>query len=170
MNPDSILDLTKKALGIHPSATAFDPELIMHINSVFGVLHQIGAGPSNEWFSIDDSTATWRDFFGEVPNMNMIKTYMYLKVRLLFDPPATSFALESFQQNIEQLEWRIMVQMDTYRLTNPVVIPTDPVEPDPDNADALELLKEHLEDPTPHPVYDELSDGRFSTFLQNGMS
>lgn len=107
---DSILTSTKKALGIGESYLAFDPDVIMHINSVLAILHQLGIGP-DEGYQIDGDSQTWSDFFGDDPRLNFIKSYVYLKVRLLFDPP-TGTVLESFNRQISELEWRINVAVD----------------------------------------------------------
>jgi hypothetical protein len=108
---DSILDSVKKVLGFDASYTAFDLDLTMHINSVLGTLHQLGVGPIGG-FSIVDRTATWADFIGQVPNLESVKTYVCLKVRLIFDPPATSFAIAAFEKQTQELEWRLMVVVD----------------------------------------------------------
>lgn len=105
---ESILTSTKKVLGIDESYTAFDVDIIMHINSVFSTLHQLGIGPDNG-FMITDATATWDAFLGDDPRLNSIKTYMYLRVRLLFDPPATSFHINALENQIKELEWRLHV-------------------------------------------------------------
>lgn len=102
----SILESVKKVLGLDEAYKAFDEDVIMHINSVFDTLNQLGVGPIAP-FVIEDDVATWNDFFGTEPSVQSVKSYMYLRVRLLFDPPATSFAIESFQKQIDQLEWRI---------------------------------------------------------------
>lgn len=105
---DSILTGTKKALGIDENYTAFDPDIIMHINSVFSTLNQIGIGPV-DGFEIEDATATWAGYLLENPRFNFIKSYVYLSVRLLFDPPATSFAIAALEKQKEEYEWRISV-------------------------------------------------------------
>lgn len=104
----SILDSIKKLLGIESDYTAFDQDVIMHINSVFSLLHQIGASPL-EGVSISDNTAVWEMYLGDRTNINFVKTYMYLKVRLWFDPPSTSFVLSSMQEQIKELEWRLSI-------------------------------------------------------------
>jgi hypothetical protein len=105
---DSILKSIKKLLGLDPEYTVFDMEIIIHINSVFSVLHQLGAELSNE-FIIEDDTAKWSDFIGEKQHIQLIKTYMYLKVRLVFDLPGTSFAIAAFEKQAAELEWRISI-------------------------------------------------------------
>jgi hypothetical protein len=103
---DSILTSVKKALGIDESYTAFDPEITMHINSVFSTLNQIGVGPQNG-FQIEDATPTWDDLLAGEARLNMVKTWTYSKVRLIFDPPTTSFAIAAHQDIIKELEYRI---------------------------------------------------------------
>lgn len=103
---DSILDSVKLALDIAEDDTAFDQQLLMHINSVFSVLHQVGASPA-AGFSILDNTATWQDFIQDVQHVNMVKTYVVLRVRLIFDPPGTSYLIESLKIQADQLEWRL---------------------------------------------------------------
>lgn len=107
---DSILTSIKKLLGIDEECTDFDIDIIIHINSVFVILQQLGVG--SKIFSIEDNTATWRDYLGEgYDDLSFIKTYMYLKVKLLFDPPNGS-VLESYKKSIDELEFRINVSVD----------------------------------------------------------
>lgn len=108
----SILTSTKKILGIEESYTVFDSDIVMHINSVFSTLTQLGVGPSYG-FMIEDADAVWSDFLGDDPRLNPVKTYVYLRVRLLFDPPTTSFLIASYQEQIKELEWRLNVLVDT---------------------------------------------------------
>lgn len=105
---DSILTSTKKTLGLDESYTAFDTDVIMHINSVFTILNQLGVGPE-AGFSITDATPTWSDFMGDDPRTNACKSYMYLRVRMLFDPPSTSFLQENIMKEIEEMGWRLSV-------------------------------------------------------------
>lgn len=109
---ESILDSVKKLLGIDPAETVFDDELIIHINSVFSILFQLGVGPQNAAFMIFDNSKTWSEFIGTVDTIQMVKSFMYLKVRLLFDPPANSFVVTSFETQAKELEWRLNVQAD----------------------------------------------------------
>lgn len=103
---DSILTSIKKLLGITEEYTHFDTDIIMHINSVFMVLTQLGVGPK-EGFMIYDDTSIWDDFITESMNFEAVKSYMYLKVRLLFDPPQSSAAIESMNRMINEFEWRL---------------------------------------------------------------
>ena len=111
----SILRSTKKALGLSDDYTVFDVDVIMHINTVFAFLNQLGVGPE-EGFSIEDDTAVWEDFTTDV-RLNAVKSYVYLRVKLLFDPPATSFAISAFEKQVSEMEWRLNMSYETY--TNP---------------------------------------------------
>ena len=115
---DSILNSVKKVLGLDADYKAFDEDVIMHINTVFSVLHQVGASPS-EGLTILDETSTWSDFIKDVQHVNMVKTYVYLKVRLVFDPPTSSFALTSMEKQAEQLEWRLSLFENVF---NPPIV------------------------------------------------
>lgn len=108
---ESILTSIKKLLGITEDYTHFDGDLIIHINSVLSTLSQLGAGPS-EGFSITGPNETWEDFIGNNPKIQFVKSYVYLKVKLLFDPPLSSAVAEATNRQISELEWRIFVQTD----------------------------------------------------------
>lgn len=108
---ESILTSIKKMLGIAEDYTHFDADLIMHINSVLSILTQIGVGPS-EGFFIEDDDATWADFIPEDPRLGFVKSFMHLKVKLLFDPPLSSAVMESMNRMLEEFEWRIHVEAD----------------------------------------------------------
>jgi hypothetical protein len=116
--PDSILDNIKKVLGLDPSYTVYDIDIVMHINSVFSDLEQIGIGPTGG-FSIEDNTALWSAFLGDDPRLNSAKSYMYLRVRLLFDPPTITSLLESMNKQIEKIEWRLNVLREGDSWTDP---------------------------------------------------
>lgn len=103
----SILTSVKKILGIAESDTSFDVDVLLHINSVLSILDQVGVGPEGG-FAIEDAGPTWDDFVTD-KRMNSVKTYVYLRVRLLFDPPNTSFVIESMNKQIAELEWRLNV-------------------------------------------------------------
>lgn len=105
---DSILTSIKKLLGIDESYEQFDTDIIMHINSVFTILTQLGVGPSNG-FRIEDKTTTWNDYIGDDPNFESVKSYIHLKVKLLFDPPLSSVVIESINRMINEFEWRLNV-------------------------------------------------------------
>lgn len=108
---ESVLTSIKKLLGIQEEYTHFDTDIIIHINSVFMILTQLGVGPENG-FSISDSTATWNDFIPGDSNLEAVKTYVYLKVRLLFDPPLNSAVIEAINRSISEFEWRLNVSVD----------------------------------------------------------
>lgn len=109
---DSILTSIKKLLGITEEYEHFDQDIIIHINSVFMILNQLGVGPSNG-FSITDKTTVWSDFISEGSNLESVKSYIYLKVRLLFDPPTTSAVMESMNRMISELEFRLNVSAES---------------------------------------------------------
>lgn len=105
---DSILTSTKKVLGITEEYTAFDVDILMHINSVFSTLNQLGIGPT-DGFMIEDASLTWDDFLGGNLSINSVKTYVFLRVKMIFDPPSTSYVLSAMQEQIKELEWRLNV-------------------------------------------------------------
>ena len=107
----SILTSIKKMLGVAEDYTEFDEDITTHINSVFLNLTQLGVGPE-EGFMIEDDTAVWEDFIDDSIQLQAVKTYMYLKVKLLFDPPLSSSVTESFTRMIAELEWRLNVAVD----------------------------------------------------------
>ncbi len=113
----SILTSIKKLLGIAEEYEHFDPDLIMHINSVFSILTQLGVGPS-EGFSIVDNSAVWSDFIPDKSSIECVKSYMHLRVKLLFDPPLVSAVIESMNRQISELEWRLLVAVDPARTLN----------------------------------------------------
>ena len=108
---DSILTSVKKMLGIAEDCTDFDADIIMHIYTVFMILNQLGVGPST-CFTIEDDIPTWSDFIPDGQNLEMVKSYMYMKVRLLFDPSASSTVMQSMNQAISEMEWRLNVSVD----------------------------------------------------------
>lgn len=108
---DSILDSTKAVLGIYKEATEFDDQIIMYINSVFSTLSQLGVGPE-DGFSIEDSSTTWDEYLSDNKLLNFVISYMHLNVRLMFDPPVNSFAVDSIKKQIDEYTWRINVAVD----------------------------------------------------------
>lgn len=108
---ESILTSIKKFLGPTAEYEHFDPDIIMHINSVFMDLAQLGVGPS-EGFTIEDDTSVWTDFFPEGKNLEAVKSYMNLRVKLLFDPPSSSAVIAAMERQIAQWEWRLNVAVD----------------------------------------------------------
>lgn len=111
---DSILTSIKRMLGIDAECTDFDDELIPHINTVLMILNQVGIGPSNV-FSISSDQETWEHFLGDGYDVHYaaVKTYVYIKVKLVFDPPSNSAILEALQGNANMLEWRLNLQQET---------------------------------------------------------
>lgn len=109
---ESILTSIKKLLGIEESYDHFDADIVMHINSVFAILTQMGVGPANG-FSITGEDETWFEYIADNQNIfSLVKSYVYLKVRLLFDPPLSSAAIESINRQISEFEWRLFVAAD----------------------------------------------------------
>jgi hypothetical protein len=120
----SILNSTKKILGIPEDYTVFDHDVITHINATFSTLTQLGIGPI-DGFMIEDSDPEWTDFIAiNDPQLNAVKTYMYLKVRSYFDPPTTSFAIAAMDHQIQELEWRLNVNRENLEWVDP--------DPDPE--------------------------------------
>ena len=108
---DSILTSVKKLLGIEEDYTHFDADIIMHINTVFMILNQLGVGPE-EGFSITDKTSVWDDYITDLQNFEAVKSYMFLKVKMLFDPPTGSAVTESYNRTISELESRLSMAAD----------------------------------------------------------
>jgi len=102
----SILTTVKKSLGIDDKDYNFDTDILMFTNSILASLHQIGVGPRNG-FQIEDESATWDDLLGGDSRLNNVQAYVHLKVRLLFDPPATSFAIDALKDQAREMEYRI---------------------------------------------------------------
>jgi hypothetical protein len=110
---DSILDTTKKMVGFDWDYTAFDIDIITHINSIFFTLQQLGVGPT-AGFSITDNTKTWAEYTAG-DSIEAVKSYLYLKVRMLFDPPANSFTLDAMKNAATEFEWRLNVHTEGVR-------------------------------------------------------
>jgi hypothetical protein len=126
----TILNDTKKALGVSVDDTSYDPDLIMHINSVLAIVNQLGIGPA-EGVAITDATGEWSLIIDTDLRLNSVKTYVYLRVRLLFDPPATGYLVEAIKEQIREIEWRLSTQRESVAWI----------------------------DPTPDPIGDEVYDG-----------
>lgn len=109
---DSILTSIKKLLGIAEAYEHFDQDLMMHINSAFSVLTQLGVGPE-EGFRIEDASAKWSEFLHDDPRLEFVRTFVYLKVKQVFDPPLSSAVMEAINRQISELEWRINVTVDS---------------------------------------------------------
>jgi hypothetical protein len=108
---DSILMTIRKLVCGDPYADHFDTDLLVHINACFSILNQLGVGPENG-FVVTDETQSWSSYIADNHILNMVKTYITLKVRVIFDPPLTSSVLEAMNKEISQLEWRLNVAVD----------------------------------------------------------
>ena len=107
---DSILNSIKKLLGMPLDYTPFDTDIIIHINTVFANLAQMGVCPNEQGFQIEDSSTEWSEFTDDDMLINNVKTYVYLKVRLIFDPPANGTIIDSINNQINELEYRLYIQ------------------------------------------------------------
>lgn len=118
----SILNSTKKILGLVEADTTFDLDIITHINSAFSTITDLGLGPA-DGFVIEDEEADWADFDADLTpvQLSQVKTFVFLTVRLAFDPPQTSFALSALQEQIREHSWRLNVRREA----------TEWVDPDP---------------------------------------
>ncbi len=110
-NSESILTSIKKLLGIAEDYTHFDVDIATDINTALATLNQIGVGPP-DGFAIFGKEETWSDFMGDDKRLNLVKSYVHLKVRLLFDPPLTSALTEAIDRSLKELEWRILLVAD----------------------------------------------------------
>ena len=108
-----ILNSVKKALGLDQDYHVFDPDIVMAINTAFFNLWQLGVGPDDSPFTITGDTETWSDFI-EDGTVEMCKSYVYLKVKLLFDPPTSSFLIENIKEQIREYEFRMMCGVEEY--------------------------------------------------------
>lgn len=120
-NPQSILDSIKKTLGIDPDYAVFDLDVIMHINTAFSTLMESGVGPV-DGFAIEDNTALWSSYSDDMVKLASVKSYVYVKVKLLFDPPPTSFGIKAMQDQADELLWRLNVVGEEL---NPPIHPAD---------------------------------------------
>ncbi len=109
---DSILISIKKLLGIAEDYNHFDPDIIIYINSAFSVLTQLGVGPE-DGFRIEDASKTWSEFLYDDPRLEFVRAFIYLKVKLAFDPPLGSAVIEAINRQISELEWRINVTAES---------------------------------------------------------
>lgn len=114
----SILKSVKKLIGLGESYTPYDQDILTYINSAFSTLNQLGIGPA-AGFAIEDDTTTWDAFIGNDYRLSSVKTYVHIHVRLLFDPPSTSYAIAAFEKQIEQLTWRLNVTREGDEWTDP---------------------------------------------------
>lgn len=118
---NSILTAVKKNLGIEENDVSFDHDILTFINAVFSTLNQIGVGPPHG-FHIEDKSAMWEEFLGPDPRLNSVKAYVYLKVRMLFDPPTTSFGIKAQEDLAREFEVRIYTMMEVDKWQTPVVV------------------------------------------------
>lgn len=104
---DSILISVKKVLGLDEYFEAFDQDILMHVNTVFSILNQMGVGKPG--FMVVDANSRWTEFFGDYDpsEMNMVRTYVCQKTRMMFDPPTGNLVKEAIEQTIEELEYRL---------------------------------------------------------------
>jgi len=109
---ESILISIKKLLGFDEDYTAFDTDIIIHINTTFMVLSQLGVGPT-AGFRIQDASTTWNEYITEESNLEGVKTYIYCKVKLIFDPPSNSATIEALKQMINEFEWRLNIEAES---------------------------------------------------------
>lgn len=137
--PNSILDTTKKLLGLEYDYPNFDTDIIMHINSTFAQLSQLGVGP-DDGFEIEDNTKVWADFLGTNKLLNFVKSYMYLKVRMWFDPPTSGIDATAKKEQILELEWRMNVAAD-----KGLISPLPPLQPGWEEQ-IEEIVDQYLED------------------------
>ena len=114
---DSILMTMRKLVCGNPYADHFDTDLLVHINACFSILNQLGVGPENG-FVVTDETQSWSSYIADNYILNMVKTYVTLKVKKIFDPPLTSSVLEAMDKEISQLEWRLNVAVDPIKPTS----------------------------------------------------
>lgn len=108
---ESILNSIKKMLGLASEYTTFDTDIVIHINSVFATLYQLGVGP-DDGFRITDASTVWNEYLQDSKKFDAVKTYIYLKVRLLFDPPSSSAISATFERMISEYEFRLRVEAE----------------------------------------------------------
>lgn len=131
-DPDSILLTTKRSLGLEADYSPFDGEIIIHINSVLATLNQLGIGPAGGML-VTGTDETWTDFLVRVsetiadPRLNHVKSYMHMRVKMLFDPPNVGYVLTAYEKMIQEAEWRIMVAQDD--IINPLPPPDTTTDP-----------------------------------------
>ena len=123
---DSIFNSVKKVVGLLGDDGSFDEDILLHTNSVIGTLRQLGLSIPADFYVRDD-VQTWRDLLGEFRDLDLVKSYMAMKVRLMFDPPSSSFGLKSMEEMVKEYEWRINVLTD-----QPY---SDPILPSPEGSE-----------------------------------
>ena len=117
---NSIFNSVKKVVGLLGDDGSFDEDILLHINSVVSTLRQLGLSIPADFYVIDD-VQTWSDLLGEFRDLDLVKSYMVMKVRLMFDPPSSSFGLASMTEMVKELEWRINILTD-----QPYLVPVLP--------------------------------------------
>lgn len=140
---NSILNTIKKLIGIDTDYNVFDMDIIVSINSSFMILNQLGIGPDKP-FSIKGSDETWKDFFGDEEVFELAKSYIYLRTKLLFDPPSSGVLHEAVERQISEFEWRMHVQADYNDSTS------GGDSPDKGSIDHSTLINRDL--PDQHPI------------------
>lgn len=120
----SILKSTKKVLGLDPENTAFDLDILTHINSAFSTIHDLGVGPDSG-FAIEDEETVWQDFLDDDVQISHVRTVVWTRVRLAFDPPAQQFLIESLRNQRDEAEWRLNANRED----------AEWVDPDPDSVE-----------------------------------
>ena len=108
---DSIFNSVKKVVGLLGDDDSFDEDILLHINSVVSTLRQLGLSIPADFYVRDD-VQTWQNLLGEFRDLDLVKSYMTMKVRLMFDPPSSSFGLKSMEEMVKEYEWRINVLTD----------------------------------------------------------
>lgn len=111
-NTGSIVASIKKMLGLNDDYTPFDTDVLIHINSSFLKLHQLGVGPK-DGFTVSDYNQTWSDFEITPVMLGAVKTFVYLQVKMMFDPPANSYVMDAMKQQVEEIGWRLNVQAES---------------------------------------------------------
>lgn len=112
VSENSILDDIKKLVNISKEDTSFDTDIIIHINSSFMVLNQLGVGPE-AGFRISDSSTKWIDYLNIEDDLEAVKTYIYQKVKLVFDPPLSTTVMDALKESIKEAEWRLNVKAES---------------------------------------------------------
>ena len=113
---ESILDTIKKMLGIDAEDDSFDGDIITLINPIIYALAQMGIGPSTGFIVVDKNN-TWTEYIGSIPfNLEGVKTYIYLKTKLIFDPPTNTTTIDAMTRSAQELEWRMMLEVETNNL------------------------------------------------------
>lgn len=108
---ESILNTIKNMLGSDSGYDVFDTDIIVFINSAFSTLAQLGVGPA-KGFRIKGSEETWNDYLGDAEDLESVKAYIYMKVKMLFDPPSSSFVMKAMEDSCKEIEWRLNVAVD----------------------------------------------------------